>query len=56
VRAIVKIPTHFGFWIADLRSSERDFEESAFIALFSWLSIQNLKSKIQNYLMTLSAL
>src|SRR5690348_10912907 len=33
-----------------------DFDGNAVIGLFSWLSIQNPKSKIQNvYLMTLSA-
>jgi hypothetical protein len=45
---ITESPSHFGFWIADFRLSERDFEGNAFIGLFSWLSIQNLKSKIQN--------
>jgi hypothetical protein len=53
---IAKSPAHFRFWIADgstllttgFRLSERDFEGNAFIGLFSWLSIQNLKSKIQN--------
>jgi len=46
MKAITESPSHFGFWIADFRLSERDFEESAFIGLFFWLSIQNLKSKI----------
>jgi hypothetical protein len=40
-------PNDFGFSICD-GSTLRDFEENASIALFSWLSIQNLKSKIQN--------
>jgi hypothetical protein len=50
------IPNHFGFWIADpsawLRTgfglSEGDFKGNAFIGLFSWVLIENLKSKIQN--------
>jgi hypothetical protein len=61
---IARRPVHFGyfaivqyrFWIADGSTllttgfglSKRDFEESTFISVFSWLSIQNLKSKIQN--------
>jgi hypothetical protein len=47
-KAITESPNHFRFWIADFRLSERDFEGNAFIGLFSRLSIQNLKSKIQN--------
>src|SRR6185295_18876110 len=47
---IANNPLHFGprgrFWIADFRLSERNFEGNAFIGSFSWLSIQNLKSKI----------
>jgi len=52
-KTIIESPHHFGFWIADFRLSERNFEGNAFIGSFSWLSIQNLKSKIQNvYLIT----
>jgi len=51
---IAKSASHFGyfdiaqyrFWIADFRLSETDFERNPFIGLFSWRSIQNLKSKI----------
>ena len=50
MKAITESPNHFGFWIADFRLSETDtfFEETAFTRLFSCVSIQNLKSKIQN--------
>jgi hypothetical protein len=47
-KAITESPSHFGFWIADFPLSERDIEGNAFIGLFSRLSIQNPKSKIQN--------
>jgi hypothetical protein len=36
------------FLILDFRLSKKDCKENAFIGSFSWLSIQNLKSKIQN--------
>src|SRR5688500_11643399 len=45
-KANIENPSHFGFWIADFRLWERDFEGNAFIGLFSQLSIQNLKSKM----------
>jgi hypothetical protein len=45
---ITESPSHFGFWIADFRLSERDFEGNAFIGLFPGFQskIQNRKSKM----------
>src|SRR5262245_386851 len=52
---VARNPAHFGFWILDFRLSEKDFEGNSFMCLFSRFSIQNRQSKIQNYLISLSA-
>ena len=53
VKVKAKIPHHFGFWIADFRLSDRNQRNGRDLLVMSLAP--DLKSQIENYLMTLSA-